>query len=228
MNTRRLMSILIVLVAVAAILGLGGWGFSRSGWGMMGGGYGMMGDYGVSYESGESGESISNEEATAVAQNVIAGYRNPDLEVAEIMAFSNHFYVQAREQSTGRYAFEFLIDRGNGRTHAEPGPNMMWNTKYGHMSWLRWLPWVSSSGEMSISREEARKIAQEYLARTRFDLVVDDETDAFYGYYTLHTLRDGKIAGMLSVNGSSGRVWMHTWHGTFLGMVGEPAHAEEG
>jgi len=104
----------------------------------------------------------------------------------------------------------------------------MWHTKYGHMSWLRWLPWVNSSGEMSISREEARKIAQEYLNRTRFDLVVDDEADSFYGYYTLHTLRDGKIVGMLSVNGSSGRVWMHTWHGTFLGMVGEPAHTEGG
>jgi len=100
-NTRRLVSILIVLVAVAAILGLGGWGFSRSGWGMMGGGYGMMGDHDEFYESDESGEPISNEEATAVAQNVIASYRNPDLEVAEIMAFSNHFYVQAREKSTG-------------------------------------------------------------------------------------------------------------------------------
>lgn len=228
MNTRRWMSIVIVLIGVAVIVGLGGWSLSRSGWGMMGGGYGGMCDQDEFYESGERGEPLSDGEVTAIARQYVADYRNPDLEVAEIMAFDNHFYVQARETSTARYAFEFLIDRGNGRAHPEPGPNMMWNTKYGHMSWLRWLPWVSSSGEMSISREEARKIAQEYLDRARSDLVVDDAADTFYGYYTLHTLRDGKIVGMLSVNGSSGKVWVHTWHGRFLGMVGEPVHTEGG
>jgi len=33
-----------------------------------------------------------------------------------------------------------------------------------------------------------------------------DEPDAFYGYYTLHVLRAGEIAGMLSVNGYTGQV----------------------
>jgi len=27
---------------------------------------------------------------------------------------------------------------------------------------------------------------------------------------------DGKMAGMLSVNGFSGDVWPHTWHGQFI------------
>ena len=45
-----------------------------------------------------------------------------------------------------------------------------------------------------------------------------DGTDAFYGYYTLHTLRDGQIEGMLSVNGYRGGVWYHDWHGSFIGM----------
>ena len=44
------------------------------------------------------------------------------------------------------------------------------------------------------------------------------ETDAFYGYYNLHTLRDGQIEGMLSVNGYRGGVWYHDWHGPFIGM----------
>jgi len=40
--------------------------------------------------------------------------------------------------------------------------------------------------------------------------------DAFHGYYTLHFQRAGQIAGMLSVNGSSGQVWFHSWHGGFI------------
>jgi hypothetical protein len=29
-------------------------------------------------------------------------------------------------------------------------------------------------------------------------------------------LKDGKVAGMLSVNGYTGQVWYHTWHGNFI------------
>jgi hypothetical protein len=45
-----------------------------------------------------------------------------------------------------------------------------------------------------------------------------DEAEAFYGYYTLHTLKNGQVERMLSVNGYAGAVWYHTWHGPFLGM----------
>jgi hypothetical protein len=41
------------------------------------------------------------------------------------------------------------------------------------------------------------------------------------GYYTIHTLRDGKIEGMLSVHGTTGQVWYHTWHGGFIRMEEE-------
>ena len=47
------------------------------------------------------------------------------------------------------------------------------------------------------------------------------EADSFYGYYTLHFLKDGEIEGMLSVHGSSGDVWYHSWHGGFIAMAGE-------
>jgi len=53
-----------------------------------------------------------------------------------------------------------------------------------------------------------------------------------YGSYTLHTLKNGQPEGMLSVNGYSGRVWYHTWHGDFVRMSehdeGVSGHAEEG
>ncbi|HXF69828.1 MAG TPA: hypothetical protein VNK89_08475 [Thermoflexus sp.] len=164
---------------------------------------------------------ISDEEAVRIAREAIAAYGNPDLELAEVMAFDNHFYAQARERSTGRYAFELLIDRYTGAVHPEPGPNMMWNARYGMMGWGMGMMggWFSPSGEMSLSPEEARQRAQAYLDQAMPGAVVDEEVDPFYGYYTLHILRDGQIVGMLSVHGSTGQVWVHTWHGNFLRMV---------
>ncbi len=110
-----------------------------------------------------AGTSISDEEAVRIAREVIAAYGNPDLELAEVMAFDNHFYAQARERSTGRYAFEFLIDRGTGAVHPEPGPNMMWNARYGMMGRGMMGGWFFPSGEMRLSPGEARQRAQAYL-----------------------------------------------------------------
>ncbi len=42
--------------------------------------------------------------------------------------------------------------------------------------------------------------------------------DTFSGYYTLHITKDGTVTGMLSVNGYTGQVWFHTWHGAFIGQ----------
>ncbi len=49
----------------------------------------------------------------------------------------------------------------------------------------------------------------------------DSRATTFPGYYTLDTLTDGKVIGMLSVNAYSGQVFLHTWHGDFVEMVGE-------
>ena len=173
---------------------------------------------------GNLGQPISDEQAIAIAQEYVVSYGNPDLELVEIMAFDNQFYGQVREKSTGINAFEFLIDRYSGAAYPEPGPNMMWNVKYGHMAgWGGMMGgwWTPPSGEMRITPEKARELAQNYLDVTRSGLEVADDVDEFYGYYTIHTLRDGQIVGMLSVNGYSGQVWPHTWHGQFLGMIYE-------
>lgn len=60
-----------------------------------------------------------------------------------------------------------------------------------------------------------------FLTISRYTEVVswrraDDEMQ-FPGYYTMDFLKDGKTAGMLSVNGYTGQVWYHTWHGNFIG-----------
>ena len=75
------------------------------------------------------------------------------------------------------------------------------------------------SATMPIGEAEAVELAQEYLDRVRPGHRADEEADAFYGYYTLHVLTDGQVAGMLSVNGYTGRVWYHTWHGAFVDMT---------
>jgi len=43
------------------------------------------------------------------------------------------------------------------------------------------------------------------------------DAEAFPGYYTLETTRGGTIAGMISVNATTGAVWPHWWHGRFVG-----------
>ena len=79
---------------------------------------------------------------------------------------------------------------------------------------------ASTDTELTISLDQARENAQlvldEALPGTRVD---DTEADAFYGYYTLHILQDDKITGMLSVNGYTGLVWLHHWHGNFIAMT---------
>ncbi len=214
---------------------MGGWNqfFGGMFGGMMGNGWfggGMTGSWG--WRSG--GTPISTEDVERIAAEYVTSYGNPDLEVAEIMEFDNQFYVQAREESTGRYAFEFLIDRYSGNASPEPGPNMMWNSKYGHMGGSGWGgmmgSWSGATGsgtdgaDMPITPERAIQLAQEYLERYQPGLEAADEADAFYGYYTIHTVRDGETVGMLSVNGYTGQVWVHSWHGQYLGMVGGDEH----
>jgi hypothetical protein len=61
--------------------------------------------------------------------------------------------------------------------------------------------------------------AQRYLDAYLPGTQAGKEADPFYGYYTIHILRDGKTAGMLSVNGYTRQVFIHFWHGEFVDMA---------
>jgi hypothetical protein len=110
---------------------------------------------------------------------------------------------------------------------------MMWDIKdgmhagsgsergYGMMGWLNDQNY-DLSAPMEIDAVEAASIAQDYLVRVNSPLTVDDHGNQFYSYYTFHTLNGGQIEGMLSVNGYTGEVFIHSWHGEFLEM--EHAH----
>jgi hypothetical protein len=72
----------------------------------------------------------------------------------------------------------------------------------------------------SVSMADARTLAQRWLDRNEPGVTVETGGDAFPGYYTLETLKAGKITGMISVNASTGAVWPHWWHGAFIAKAG--------
>ena len=79
--------------------------------------------------------------------------------------------------------------------------------------------WTPPSGSLSapLTVSDAQRIANQWLAKQGSG-VTAAQPDALPGYFTLHTLTDGKITGMLSVNEQTGAVWYHWWHGRFVAM----------
>jgi hypothetical protein len=80
--------------------------------------------------------------------------------------------------------------------------------------------WTPPSGSLSgpLTVSEAQRVADRWLA-TQGSGLTAAQPDALPGYFTFHTLKDGKITGMLSVNQQTGAVWYHWWHGRFIAMA---------
>jgi hypothetical protein len=72
----------------------------------------------------------------------------------------------------------------------------------------------SSNGQVTLTT--ARSLAQRWVDRNERGVTVETGGDALPGYYTLETLRSGRITGMISVNATTGAVWPHWWHGAFI------------
>ena len=182
-------------------------------------------------------------EARQAATNYLEQLGDANLKIEEIMVFTNNAYVRVTETNTGIGAMELLVDPSNRSVFPEYGPNMMWNLKYSPMYGSRFgnfggmmsfyhsgimsgytnsSAWGASharqdnSDDSPISPEKAVSLAQQYLNSRYPDYQADSSPDQFYGYYTLEILKDGNPAGMLSVNGSTGQVFLHTWHGRFI------------
>ena len=234
---------LVVLVAsLAALAASVTWAATRngdSGWTMMR--YGTAGMMGYATEGGGRIDGLV--EAKRQAQR-FAG--RLDLEVGEVMRFTNHYYAELEERD-GTPATEVLVEPATGAVYLEYGPAMMWNTRYGMMSDFRlrssngmmggggmmgsgssggmmgggmmadptWTPGVKTG---DVSPRKASALAARWLKGQGSNLTAG-EPEAFPGYYTLHVLRDGNVAGMLSVNAATGAVWSHWWHGRFLSML---------
>jgi hypothetical protein len=209
---------------------------SRAGYGMMGGqgGAGMMQGYG---SNGASATPLTLDQAKAAAARYLTSLNNSDLKLSEIMIFDNNTYVVVTEKSTGLGAFELLVDPVSRIAYPEYGPNMMWNLKYaglnhqymmggrggmmggrGMMDGNGWSSTIPSNvtTDMPVSPEKAIQAAQAFLDDNLAGAKAATDPVHFYGYYTLDFERNGVVAGMLSVNGYSGQVFLHTWHGTFI------------
>ena len=91
-------------------------------------------NYGTAAPYANTGTPLTITQAKTIAQNYVTSIDNPDLTVKQVEEYTNNFYVQVNEASTGKGAFELLINKQTGSIYPEMGPNMMWNTKYGMMS----------------------------------------------------------------------------------------------
>ncbi|APV45371.1 hypothetical protein Dform_02062 [Dehalogenimonas formicexedens] len=187
-----------------------------------GGGYGPGGMIGIGGMMGPgsgiyqpNAQRMTLAQATTIANNFIQSRTDLGFKLGEIMEFQYNFYVDYVESSTGLHGFEALVDPYTGDLYPEPGPSVMWNTKYGMMSGVLWGA-ASNATPMTVSPSQAQAYAQSFLDGYLKGSKVSDVSQ-FYGYYTLDFTLNGRTYGMLSVNGYTGQVWYHSWHGQYLG-----------
>ena len=185
--------------------------------GPMGNGFGgMMRSYGTAAPYANTRTPLTITEAKTIAQNYVTSIGNPGLTVKQVEEYTNNFYVQVNEVSTGKGAFELLINKQTGSIYPEMGPNMMWNTKYGMMrGGILGGIFGTPTATMTVTSAQATTDAQTYLNSYIFGATTGD-VNTFYGYYTIEVLNGSTTYGMLSVNGYTGQVWFHTWHGIFI------------
>jgi hypothetical protein len=185
-------------------------------------------------------------QAEEIARQTIAQSRFQDLVPMHVMEFINHFYVAVKDKATGEGAFELLIDRYTGFVRPEPqsmmwntkfghmawwggpgygmmGPGSghgMMGGGYGGPAGMMGgygyaAPGTLQPGGAPLTLAQARVVAQRFLDASLAGAKTD-EAITFPGYYTIDVARSGHPIGMLSVNASTGAVWYHAWHGTFI------------
>ena len=195
---------------------MGRWTAPAAPCGEAGYGPGMAGEW-----TAESSGILTIEDAREAVEQYITGLGYTNLEIEEVMEFERNFYAIVAESDTGIGAMELLVDKSSGAVGPEMGPNMMWNARYGMHGRGRGMMGWAASETNTVPPEEALEITQRWLDTNRPGVTVEEHADPFYGYYTIHTLEGGEIEGMLSVHGTTGQVWYHTWHGAFVQMIGE-------
>jgi hypothetical protein len=154
------------------------------------------------------GDGVAVSSIPAARARATSAARAAGLHPGEVMWFDNGFYVELKD-SAGQPATEVIVDPRTGTVSTEPGPAMMWNTRFAMMR---------AGGDTSaVDPTTARGIATSWLAANRPGATIKS-IDAYPGYFTLDLQRNGVVSGMMSVNSSTGAVWFHTWHGAFIAM----------
>jgi len=174
-------------------------------------------------------QTITMDYAVQLFKNYLTALHNPNLALDEVEEYQNNFYAAYYEMNTGIFAFQMVIWKtgstwtggyggmmGGGYTMMygvvmpEPGPNMVWNQRYRMMGGMMGF-YSQPTGSMSVTRDQAKMLAQQYLDSNYLGTSAGD-VDTYYGYYNVDVLQNGNTFGMLSVNGYTGQV------GTITGM----------
>jgi hypothetical protein len=202
---------------IVGILGLASLGLVLA-QGMMGGyTQGMMGGMRMAVYTANA-KPLSDAKAYKSLGDYATRY-GTDIKLKDIMTFSENVYAQVVDAKTGAGYGEILFDRYSGTVQPEPGPNMMWNTRYG-MGWGgssmmgNNVRMMTNAPAVKYAEPAAQKLAAKFLSSYLPNTKLH-EGQAFPGYYTYDYGR-GEIEGMLSVNAFSGEIWIHTWHGSFI------------
>ena len=86
-------------------------------------------------ESTAPSDSGSNpltiDQAADAGRRYLAETGNSDLQVNQVIEFTNGFYISVVEKSTKAGAFGLHVSRNSGTVTRERGPDLIWNTKYG-------------------------------------------------------------------------------------------------
>ena len=176
-------------------------------------GPGMMGPGGgAPYNQG--GSLLTMDQAVQIANQYLSSTGSSNLQLAMVHQFTNSYEAEYIEKGTDIHAFEILIDPSSGAAFPEMGPNVMWNTKYGHLGGMMGGPNPSSATtNMPVSADTARNNAQQWLDANLQGTTLGSGVDTAYGYYEMDVERNGQHYGEIDVNGYSGQVWYEEWHG---------------
>jgi len=132
------------------------------------------------------------------------------LRPGEVMRFDNGFHVELKD-SAAKPPTEVIFDPRTGAVTTEPGPAMMWNTRFGMRA---------RGGEAgAVDATQAQDIAMAWLAYNQAGPTIGS-IEAYPDYFTLDLQRGDTVSGMLSISVSTGVVWYQTWHGAFIPMEG--------
>jgi hypothetical protein len=148
---------------------------------------------------------ITQDEAIKNMESFAKQYGS-NMEVEDFMAFSSNYYAVVKDADSGQDIAEMLVDRYSGSAYPEPGPNMMWNTLYGA---------GRMQAQSTYDLTKAKRLADDFLTNYLPGAKIL-ESKAMPGYYTFDFGRND-TEGMMSVNAYSGQIWVHTWHGFYVG-----------
>ncbi len=168
------------------------------------------------------GETVNVEGAGAIAEEYLSLLNFPNLTLAELVEYSQSFVVKFQEKSTGRYAFDVLIDKRNEQIYPAMGPTMGWNTKYSGNGMMGggFGGMMGNIFDLRFSLDEAQRLARQSLTRNNLSAKLGEgHHHIYYGYYEFHTEQDGKPADFIAVNGFTGQVVYETWLGPIVSIA---------